>query len=60
MTNDETRRNTEIPMPKQSISSLRLVRGSGFGFLLAFVIRHWSFGQFVARMHLKTTKEKSP
>ena len=47
MTNDEIRRNDEIPMTKPANEQLAL-RHSGFGFHSSFVIRHLSFNASVA------------
>ena len=43
MTNDEIRRNDEIPMTKPASTQHRAFRHSSFGFLSSFVIRHSSF-----------------
>src|SRR5437867_9672206 len=43
MTNDEIRRNDEIPMTKTACAQHRAFRYSSFGFLSSFVIRHSSF-----------------
>src|SRR5437867_5287752 len=43
MTNDEIRRNDEIPMTKPACAEHRAFRYSSFGFLSSFVIRHSSF-----------------
>ena len=43
MTNDEIRRNDEIPMTKTACAQHRTFRHSSFGFLSSFVIRHSSF-----------------
>ena len=43
MTNDEIRRNEEIPMTKPASAQHRALRHSSFGFLSAFGIRHSSF-----------------
>src|SRR6266487_27235 len=43
MTNDEIRRNDEIPMRKPASAQHSAFRHSSFGFLSSFVIRHSSF-----------------
>jgi len=43
MTNDETRRNDEIPMTKPASAKHRAFRHSSFELLSSFVIRHSSF-----------------
>ncbi len=43
MTNDEIRRNEEIPMTKPASAQHRALRHSSFGFLSAFGIRHSAF-----------------
>ena len=43
MTNDEIRRNDEIPMTKPASEHRRAFRHSSFEFLSSFVIRHSSF-----------------
>src|SRR5438093_1114052 len=43
MTNDEIRRNDEIPMPKTVSARHRAFRDSSFGFRSSFVMRHSSF-----------------
>src|SRR5882672_3647388 len=43
MTNEEIRRNHEIPMTKPASAQHRIFRHSSFGFLSSFVIRHSSF-----------------
>ena len=43
MTNDEIRRNDEIPMTKPASAQHRAFRHSSFGFLSAFGIRHSAF-----------------
>src|SRR5947209_7716848 len=42
MTNDEIRRNDEIPMTKPASAQHRAFRHSSFEFLSSLVIRHWS------------------
>jgi len=43
MTNDEIRRNDEIPMTKPASAQHKAFRRSSFGFLPSFAIRHSSF-----------------
>jgi len=43
MTNDEIRKNDQIPMTKPATAQLRATGHSGFGFHWSLAIGHWSF-----------------